>query len=110
MSNKTESCEARIDEHLESRIETLTEAMEEEEHDPNELVLCVDKETVYKVHLSTGGPADFLSVYVDDNKDITRIDYHFQDWFDGAVRTLHGDDFDTAEAYCQNWLGIGEDW
>ena len=57
--------------------------------------------STYKVHridLSTGGPGDWLEVFVNDSA-IDRIVYHFNDWFDHAETTLSGADFDAAESF-----------
>lgn len=49
-----------------------------------ELPLGMSKHTVFKIELSTGGPADFIKAYVDDEGIVDRVTYHYQDWFDGA--------------------------
>lgn len=55
-----------------------------------ELPLAVTTYKMVRVELSTGGPADWLEAQIDDDGDILRIEYVFQDWFDGARRTLDG--------------------
>ena len=72
----------------------------------NEYPLSVEKLTVVKVLLSTGGPADWFECWCDTDGTIERIDYVFQDWFDGARRTLEGEDFRTAEAFLQDYVNI----
>jgi hypothetical protein len=71
-----------------------------EDHITGQDILSVDQEISYKIHLSTGGPASFFSIFV-DGYDIYRIEYHFQDWFDGAVRNLDGQDFE----HVKQWIG-----
>lgn len=61
-----------------------------------EYPLGVSAHTVHRVELSYGGPQDYLEAHVDEDGDIQRITYHFLDWFDGAVTTLSGDEFETA--------------
>jgi len=36
-------------------------------------------------HLSWGGPEDQFRFFIDEHGGITNIEYHFMDWFDGAV-------------------------
>ena len=36
-------------------------------------------------HLSWGGPEDQFRFFIDEHGGITDIEYHFMDWFDGAV-------------------------
>ena len=35
--------------------------------------------------LSWGGPSDEFRFFIDEHGGITNIEYHFMDWFDGAV-------------------------
>lgn len=53
--------------------------------------LSVERRTVLKWTLSTGGPADGFSVEYDDDGDAVRARYWFQDWFDGAELTVDED-------------------
>ena len=50
---------------------------------------------------STGGPGSWLEAHVDDDGDIQQIEYHYNDWYDHAQRTLSGDDYDAAERFIQ---------
>lgn len=84
----------------------------------HELPLGVSAHTVFRVELSTGGPADWLEVtctgheirrnaYTDDTTawtewEVERISYHFADWFDHAAVELEGADFETAEAFARS--------
>lgn len=53
---------------------------------------------VVRVQLSWGGPSDEFEVYFDPTEHtVERIDYVFKDWFDGARRTLRGNDFEIVE-------------
>ena len=90
METQQKTCEQRIDQHLRDRIEDMP---------TSEYLLSVDKAIVYTVELSTGGPADFFKVFI-EYEEISRIEYHFQDWFDGAMRVLSGDEFD----FIQDWI------
>ena len=72
-------------------------------------ILSVDTKIVKDVLLSTGGPADFFRFYIDpEDQTITRISYHFQDWADGAVRTLDAHEFDMV-ANLFDWLTLDLD-
>lgn len=57
-----------------------------------ELPLGMSKQTVYKIELSTGGPADFINAYVNDGI-LDRVTYHYQDWFDGAEMEVEEDSY-----------------
>lgn len=71
-----------------------------------ELPLGVFEERLITVELSMGGPGDRLECRVDADGDVTRIEYVFLDWFDGARRTLDGDDFDVAERFVREVAGL----
>lgn len=73
-----------------------------------ELPLSVQKLTVYRVDLSTGGPGDWLEAFVDSDGEITRITYHFNDWFDHAEKTLERAEFERAEAFVRTFTDGGE--
>lgn len=63
------------------------EVIKNEEYNEDSLYefpLGISKQTVFKIELSTGGPADFIRAYVNDEGFIDRVTYHYQDWFDGA--------------------------
>lgn len=76
--------------------------------------LAVSARTVFRVDLSTGGPADWLEVVCSGNTpnyepagegehyEVERIVYHFADWFDHAERQLTGEDFDAAERFARS--------
>jgi len=67
-------------------------------------ILEFSKETVYKVLLSTGGPADGFRLRVDSDGYITGADYFFQDWFDGAVKPVVGDDLESLREMFGHWV------
>ncbi len=76
------------------------------EQEINNKVLCVDKYTTYRIMYSTGGPADGFWITVDDEGDIITIEYYFQDWFDGARRTLTGSDYANAKEFFERGLHL----
>lgn len=100
--NNDDSCEARIESNMNQReqyLESLYDAIDSESsfegYDDardalNDLPLSIDKYEMVKILLSTGGPGDWLEVFVDTNNGATiiRIEYHFNDWFDHASRDV----------------------
>lgn len=69
--------------------------------------LSVDVKHVYTICMSYGGPADYWEVTTNSDGDVERIEYKFQDWFDGATRELHDDDLDIAESFLREAVYIG---
>lgn len=53
--------------------------------------LAIDKITVVKIQLSTGGPGDWLEIYMYDTGEFEKVVYHFNDWFDHASVGLNSD-------------------
>ena len=78
------TCEELIESSLIMRQADATAALDEWE----DLSIGYSKITVHVITLSWGGPADFLKVYQDENGEVDKIEYHYQDWFDGAVRLV----------------------
>lgn len=100
MDTKQKTCQDSIGEHLDSRLEDIKEALSNEEarESFDNQILSIDKQTIFRVCLSWGGPADYFDVTVDtENREITKISYVFQDWFDGAERELKGKEFKVVE-------------
>ena len=50
----------------------------------------------WRYQLSWGGPSDEFRFYWNGNRAYS-IEYRFMDWWDGAVRTLTGEDFGLLE-------------
>jgi hypothetical protein len=62
-------------------------------------------EKVVKIELSTGGPADFIMVWVDEyDNGVNKVVYHYQDWFDGASLDVKETDpiWEFAELYIES--------
>lgn len=109
MTTKTKTCEQRIDANLAEHIQEAKRVLEglppmgDDYYDENDLkdygpidafndwALHWDEESG-QLELSTGGPADF---FVFAGGEDPRIYYHFQDWFDGAVRVLDGENYEV---------------
>ena len=106
-----QSCEERVEAHLESRLDDLRklwEAYSDGEGDVEDLGnifeygLCFDyvpagtftdqREGFFCYQLSTGGPGDEFRFYTDATLGCFRVEYWFLDWFDGACRVLAGDE------------------
>ena len=89
---KEKSCEARIDEQLENLEESVIHPLEhyydgDQNGEWNDYPLAVSTYQLTKIELSWGGPSDFLEVK-HEGASIFSITYHFQDWFDGAIREV----------------------
>jgi len=94
MNTKELKCEDRIESHLlalEEEISTILEGYYSGDDEGMEAYynypLAISSRIVTKIELSWGGPSDFLKVEHDENH-IYSVMYHFQDWFDGAVRDV----------------------
>ena len=101
-TTEQKTCQQRISEKLRDRLDGIKEAMESEDkrEELDQSILSVEKSIVYEVLFSWGGPADFFKIYVNPKeREIDRITYHFQDWFEGAERNLTGKDFDLVADY-----------
>lgn len=94
-TDRNQSCEARIAEHLAGRDEMIAELGARRDHDDDEvrdeameelweLPLSVETTMTVRVLLSTGGPADGLNVELDRDGNVSRVVYWFADWFDYA--------------------------
>ena len=60
---------------------------------------------VIRVGLSWGGPADGFTLYCDpDTREIEKVEYYFQDWFDGAKRGLSGSALDMVRDMFQPYV------
>tara|TARA_R100001530_G_scaffold61076_1_gene44097 strand:+ start:558 stop:980 length:423 start_codon:yes stop_codon:yes gene_type:complete len=118
MTDKT--CKERIRDEYVDRIETIEsifdriddyvdEAYDELDHmalnptyplDYIPPYTFTDQERGYiRWHLSWGGPSDEFRFFMDEQGGITDIEYHFMDWFDGAVININmlGDDAELLD-------------
>lgn len=58
----------------------------------DELPLGYDCHKVIDIHLSTGGPGDWLSVKINEiDGQVMSVHYHFNDWFDHASMVVDDD-------------------
>jgi hypothetical protein len=106
------SCETRIDAELESTIDTIRKLWtaycegDEERHSDDlgtfhEYGLSFDyvpldtfndqTEGYFRYQISWGGPSDEFRFFTDAAGHLSRTEYWFLDWFDGASRELSGD-------------------
>ena len=131
MTDKT--CKERINDEYADRIETIEsffdridhgndiedyDYVEEAETELNEYGLSFDyvepntfedQERGYlRWQLSWGGPSDEFRFFIDEQGGITNIEYHFQDWLDGAVIRVNPFS-ETAELLDRafDWLTAG---
>jgi hypothetical protein len=99
MSDK--KCSEVISDHLRGRETDLSTFLDLSDPDYDsiwELPLAIEKYEVIKVHLSFGGPSDWLEIVVFDSE-ILRVEYHFADWFDHA--DLRVDDTSPLYRYAE---------
>ena len=92
METKQATCEERIETHLQALEEDVAGIIQQyydgdEEGIWNNYPLAVSTRQLTKVELSWGGPSDFLTID-HDGAEIYGVTYHFQDWFDGATRSV----------------------
>ena len=122
--NTDTTCKARINEHYKDRIDDIRQLWEAYKHDTeaevedlgtwNEYGLCLDyvapstfrgqRRGYLRYQLSTGGPGDEFRFYMAEDLTLTRVEYWFLDWFDGAHKTLkQGADFDLLAEIYGDW-------
>ena len=105
----TNTCEDRIDDAMESRLDDLRTLAKDADWDGfAEYFLSVDYVAPYtfndqpegyiRMQISWGGPSDEFRLFVKPDHSIQRIEYVFLDWYDGAVRTVTAiEDRDAVE-------------
>ena len=113
MNTKELTCEERIDGELSRFEESAGELVEDYNSGDddrfdnwNNYPLSVETRKITKVLMSWGGPSDFLKIE-HDGADIYSIEYHFQDWFDGAVRHITDEDSNIWQ-YAQTIINARE--
>lgn len=72
--------------------ESTEEEREEALDELNNFALEISSYKVIKILLSTGGPADWLELKV-DNGEVMGLTYHYQDWFDHAETKVPEDSY-----------------
>ncbi len=109
--NNQKTCQERVQEHFESRIDDLEilfknyqEGKEEADEDLGKFYdygLCFDYVPAddkgsgfFRYQLSTGGPGDEFRFFVDLDYEVYKIEYWVLDWYDGAHVLLTGKSFD----------------
>lgn len=65
-------------------LESDSEAIDNALHEIGNFALEFETYKVLKILLSTGGPADWIEVKIDNDDDVTGMTYHYADWFDHA--------------------------
>ncbi len=109
------TCEERIDEELSHELERIREALAAEERNDDEPrsdyemgILEVTLQTKIEFLLSTGGPADGFCLTFDSEGTMVEAEYFFQDWYDGATRTLSAENSELVERMLrplvEHWL------
>jgi hypothetical protein len=78
------SGEEPSDSEIERFIEEQYNNCEYTETSLEELALGVSSFKIVRIQLSTGGPADYIEVLLDQDGNFIKATYHYEDWFDGA--------------------------
>lgn len=122
---KQATCKERINKELRSEIATLRKLFtlyQEGKSDPDEGKFCEhglsfdyvapntfngQRRGYWRYQISWGGPSDEFRFFCDENRDLTRIEYWFMDWFDGAHRILKGRDRDLLTEIWEFFKEIG---
>lgn len=99
-------CKDRIEDQLKDRESYLAQLFDAIDNDLPfddyqyahdalyEYPLGISKMRVIEVQISTGGPGDWIEIFVDEDgfrPEITKVKYHFNDWFDHAEMSVEAD-------------------
>lgn len=80
------SCADLIDSEIKA-VEKYLETIGTEENpigDP----LSIEKYQTTRVLFSYGGPSSWIDIMSNENMEIIQVAFHYQDWFDGAVKLV----------------------
>ncbi len=115
MENRQPTCSDRIESNLKERIAEFEEALKADEQAQeddketfeidgneyetfidwiNERALSYEDDPYYRAKvllLTWGGPSDYFLFFTE----LDCIEYHYQDWYDGAKRELQGHDYEV---------------
>ena len=119
------TCKARINDEYKGRISDIRQLWDAYKQDQeaqvedlgtwNEYGLCLDyvaprtfrdqRRGYLRYQISLGGPSDEFRFYMAEDLTLTRVEYWFLDWFDGAHKTLRsGADFDMMKEIYEDWV------
>lgn len=118
------TCKQRVREHYNSRVADIRKlwALYREDceaSDPdlgtwNEYGLSFDyvprgtfsdqKRGYWRYQLSWGGPSDEFRFFCDEDYQLTKVEYWFLDWFDGAHVAVTGKARELLKKIWQDWL------
>ncbi len=126
---RRDTCADRVEDSLESKLETLRALWELYQEDPeayheeeetrlDEYALCFDyvapntfddqPEGYFRYQISYGGPSEEFRIYANKGDahswTIYRIEYWFLDWFDGAHINLVQGDFTWFESFVLSYF------
>ena len=124
---RQKTCQARLEAELQDRLQDIRTLWRLSQRNPEasrwelgrfeEYGLSCDyvargtfqdqKRGYFRWQLSWGGPADEFRFYMDENLDAVEIEYWFLDWYDGASRSLSGEDFRLLDEIFQNFKDLG---
>ena len=124
------TCKARIGKELKSEMETIKALWELYKQDPeashedygnfNEHGLSFDyvapgtfrgqRRGYFRYQISWGGPSDEFRFYAEGRGyhwTLDRVEYVFLDWYDGAKRTLSGENLDIMTEIFHDFMETG---
>ncbi|MDV2988821.1 MAG: hypothetical protein ACRKGH_09240 [Dehalogenimonas sp.] len=124
---RQKSCQARLEAELQDRLRDIRTLWRLYQRNPEtshrelgrfgEYGLSCDyvargtfqgqKRGYFRWQLSWGGPADEFRFYMDENLDAVEIEYWFLDWYDGASRSLSGENYALLNEIFQNFKDLG---
>lgn len=119
MSTETKRCKDVVGEHYASRMADIRRlayaagrgSAEADEWSNYALsfdyVVTDQKRGYFRYQLSCGGPSDEFRFYVDERLQLTRIEYWYLDWFDGAKELVRGKNRDLWNLIWSDWLDCG---
>ncbi len=99
--------------HQEKVLEDARDWLRDHDEADNDVLgVSAEVAVTLRVELSTGGPADFLTAELDvADGSVSDVTYHFQDWFDGAKRSVPSRSslYSLVERYAQMYQGMSLD-
>ncbi len=127
MSEKQKTCQERVQEEFEDRMDDIRRLWRAYQKDPDKSVVDVgtfsdyglgfdyvapgtfndQKRGYFRYQLSWGGPSDEFRFYCDENFKPVEIEYWFLDWGDGATITLSGKDYALLDEIFNDFKEIG---
>lgn len=61
----------------------------------------------FRYQISYGGPSEEIRTHCDENFNMTRAEFWFLDWFDGAKRNVTGKNLETWKEIWEDFRDVG---